>query len=102
MSDESTTRVSLHDHPRGRTDLDALATITDEAIEAAVASDPDAAPLGLDWSKAEVVTPAAPGDIVRVDDDVLAYFKAGGAGYPRRINAVLRAFMEARRARKTG
>lgn len=34
---------------------------------------------------------------VRLDRDVLAFFKKGGRGYQTRINAVLRAFMEAQR-----
>lgn len=34
---------------------------------------------------------------VRLDRDVLAFFKQGGRGYQTRINAVLRAFMEAQR-----
>ena len=32
---------------------------------------------------------------LRVDADVLAWFKAQGAGYQTRMNAVLRAFKEA-------
>lgn len=32
---------------------------------------------------------------LRVDDDVLAFFKAHGARYQTRINAVLRAYVEA-------
>ncbi len=32
---------------------------------------------------------------LRVDSDVLAWFKAGGRGYQTRINALLRAYMEA-------
>lgn len=32
---------------------------------------------------------------LRVDQDVLAWFKAQGAGYQTRINAVLRAFRDA-------
>ena len=31
---------------------------------------------------------------LRLDDDVLAWFKARGPGYQTRINAVLRAYME--------
>ena len=34
---------------------------------------------------------------VRLDRDVLAFFKQGGRGYQTRINAALRAFMEAQR-----
>jgi uncharacterized protein (DUF4415 family) len=33
---------------------------------------------------------------IRLDADVLAFFKQGGAGYQSRINAVLRAYMNAK------
>jgi uncharacterized protein (DUF4415 family) len=40
---------------------------------------------------------------LRVDEDVLAWFKAQGAGYQARMNAVLRAFRDAElRAAKGG
>ena len=41
--------------------------------------------------------PAPPKTLIslRVDADVLAWFKAQGAGYQTRMNAVLRAFKEA-------
>ena len=35
---------------------------------------------------------------LRVDDDVLAFFKAKGTRYQSRINAVLRAYVEAHKA----
>jgi uncharacterized protein (DUF4415 family) len=35
---------------------------------------------------------------IRVDDDVLLWFRAQGEGYQTRINALLRAYMEAHRA----
>jgi uncharacterized protein (DUF4415 family) len=35
---------------------------------------------------------------LRVDDDVLAWFRSKGSGYQSRINALLRAFMEAHKA----
>jgi uncharacterized protein (DUF4415 family) len=36
---------------------------------------------------------------LRVDSDVLAWFKKQGQGYQTRINALLRAYMEAHRTR---
>ena len=36
---------------------------------------------------------------LRLDDDIIAWFKAGGRGYQTRINAVLRAFVEAQKPR---
>ena len=37
---------------------------------------------------------------IRVDEDVLDYFKNEGAGYQRRMNAVLRSYMEQKRKPK--
>lgn len=39
---------------------------------------------------------------LRVDRDVLDWFKAQGQGYQTRINALLRAYMEAERSRRRG
>ena len=48
-----------------------------------------------DWSDAVLVIPPKKTAIsIRVDDDVLDYFKKQGAGYQRRINAVLRSYMD--------
>jgi uncharacterized protein (DUF4415 family) len=37
---------------------------------------------------------------IRVDEDVLDYFKQQGAGYQRRMNAVLRSYMQQTRKGK--
>ena len=56
----------------------------------------DAAEGAFDWAKATVVMPPAKSAIsLRLDTDVLAWFKAQGRGYQTRINAVLRSYMEA-------
>jgi hypothetical protein len=54
---ENITRVTAEEgrHMKGETDYGRLDTMTDEDIAAAVASDPDAPPLDLDWSKARIV-----------------------------------------------
>ena len=50
----------------------------------------------VDWARAELVIPEAKRMIsLRLDADVLDFFKAQGKGYQTRINAVLRAWMEA-------
>ena len=55
-------------------------------------------PLPADW-EGSVVMGLPPGkDAVklRIDRDVLAWFRGSGKGYQTRINTVLRAFMKAR------
>lgn len=47
------------------------------------------------WQNAELVLPDNKERItLRVDQDVLAYFRRGGRGYQTRINAVLRAYVQ--------
>ncbi|MEL6583492.1 MAG: BrnA antitoxin family protein [Pseudomonadota bacterium] len=51
----------------------------------------------VDWSRAEPSAPLAKRAIsLRVDHDVLEFFKAQGKGYQTRMNAVLRSYMEAK------
>jgi uncharacterized protein (DUF4415 family) len=86
---------------RSRTDWQYLDRVTDDEIAAAVANDPDAAPLDLDWSEAVLVIPPNKRAIsIRVDQDVLDYFKKEGPGYQRRINAVLRSFVDQKQNRQ--
>jgi len=76
------------------------AEITDAKIDAGVASDPDWAEFEpIDWSKAEVVVPPKKQAIsIRLDEDLIEFFKAEGPGYQRRINAVLRGYVKQRKA----
>ena len=49
----------------------------------------------IDWSDALLMIPARKKAIsIRVDEDVLDFFKSQGDGYQRRINAVLRSYMQ--------
>ena len=45
-----------------------------------------------------VMPPSKMGIYIRLDEDILAFFKAGGRGYQARINAVLRSYMKAKMA----
>ena len=57
----------------------------------------------FDWSQARVVMPPSKQAIsVRIDRDVLDFFKSQGRGYQTRINAVLRSYMEAKRGQTAG
>lgn len=88
-----------------RTDWARVDAMTDADIEAAMRDDPDWADvLDVDWSKAIAVYPVPKDAIsIRLDQDVLDFFKAGGKGYQTRINTVLRRYMEqALRRRKIG
>lgn len=51
------------------------------------------------WATARLVVPAKKQISIRLDEDVLAWFKAQEGAYQTRINAVLRTYMEAQTAR---
>ena len=67
--------------------------------------DPDA-PEGEDldagfWATAEIFKPVEKKSVhLRVDSDVLAFFKHGGKGHLTRMNAVLRHYMEAQKSKR--
>jgi uncharacterized protein (DUF4415 family) len=101
-NDKNITIVSRDSPSRGKTDWAALAALTDEEIEEAVRNDPDAVPLDFNWSDAVLVIPPKKKAIsIRVDEDVLGFFKTEGAGYQRRMNAVLRSYVEQKKSKKT-
>ena len=80
---------------KGKTDWTRFDALTDDDIAKAVADDPDAVPIDVDWSQAVLVMPSKKKAIsIRVDEDVLAFFKRGGDGYQGRMNAVLRSYMQ--------
>ena len=73
---------------------------TDEEIERAVRDDPDE-DLSDDWSDVMITAPRnKAGVYIRFDPEVLEYFREGGPGYQTRINAVLRAYVDAQTKRK--
>ena len=82
------TRISLTEalETKGKTDLEKLK-----------ASDPGDE-MDFDWDRAEIVEPATKKMIsLRLDPDVLDWFKAQGKGYQTRINNVLRSYVEAQK-----
>jgi len=101
MGGERIIRRKWGERRKGKTDWAAVDASTDKEIEEAVRNDPDAVPLDVDWSEAVLVIPPKKKAIsIRVDEDVLDYFKKEGAGYQRRINAVLRSYMQQKRKKR--
>jgi uncharacterized protein (DUF4415 family) len=68
---------------------------TQADIKASIAADPDEANIVIDWSSARVETPQPKAVLnMRVDQDILAFFKKTGRGYQTKINAILRSYVE--------
>ena len=100
MSDD-VTRVTLDEakEMESQTDWDALEEKTDEEIREAVESDPDTYFLDEDWFEAATfVNPSAEKEriSIRLDEDILEFFRSQGRGYQSRINKVLREYMTVR------
>ena len=77
--------------PISKKRLKEIAKIRDSEIDYS-----DIAELGPEfWKNAKVVFPPPKKAVtLRVDIDVLDWFKKGGKGYQSRMNAVLRSYME--------
>ena len=84
-----------------RTNWERVDAITDEELERLIAEDPDERDLDIDWANACLVVSEPKVHInLRVDRDVLAFFKSEGKGYQTRMNAVLRSYMLAHQQRR--
>ena len=86
MTERNITRVSLKElqNSRGRTKANA----------------PEGEELGADfWEKAQLVAPENKRSVnLRVDSYVFDFFKSQGKGHLTRMNAVLRAYVDAHKA----
>ena len=89
----------MREQHEGRFERDRVKNLTDEEIERAVADDPDAGPLPNSWPEGVEIGLPKPKEriTVRLDADVLAWFKNQGKGYQMRINAVLKAFVDSQK-----
>lgn len=102
MKERRIIKRAKNEFREGKTDWKSFDWLSDEEIAAAIEGDPDAAPIDIDWSDAELVIPPKKTAVsIRLDEDVVEFFRQTGRGYQTRINAVLRRYMEHKR-RKTG
>ena len=92
MSEEHTKKTASSPLSKGqKEELASIATLTDQRI------DTDEVPEVRDWSGARrgvFYRPVKEQLTLRLDADVVDWFKAGGKGYQTRINKALRAYVE--------
>ncbi|MBL4807601.1 MAG: BrnA antitoxin family protein [Rhodobacteraceae bacterium] len=92
MNEKNITKITLSEARKlkGETDWDRVAK--SDGYED-VGSEDD-----FDWSNAVIVEPPHKKMVsIRLDAEVLEFFKASGKGYQTRINAVLKSFVTAHR-----
>jgi uncharacterized protein (DUF4415 family) len=86
---------------RGRADLPRLRRMTEAEVRRTAPPELEDLPEDF-WDDGELVMPASKQAIsLRVDDDVLDWFKQSGPRYQTRMNAVLRSYMARIRKRET-
>ena len=82
-----------------RTDWAKVDNTSAAALEASIADDPDDVKGAPDWTRAVKGLPPRKEPIkLRIDSDVIGWFRKTGAGYQTRMNNVLRAFVESRKS----
>ena len=78
-----------------KSDWQQAAAMTDREIEEAVVSDEEATKMHIDWSNVSIEMPRPKAVLnMRIDYDVLEFFRSQGRGYQTKINAVLRSYVE--------
>jgi uncharacterized protein (DUF4415 family) len=99
---DDVTRVSLGKGGKGKTDWKRVDAMSDTDITEAMASDPDTFEPEPAWfANALILRPHQPKErlTVRFDADMVHWFKEQGGGYQTRMNAILRAYYEAQKAK---
>jgi uncharacterized protein (DUF4415 family) len=93
MSDDTSGTISTTEP---KTDWRRVRSMTDDEVHAAIIDDPDAKPTDeAFWKEARVVMPRRKETVtIRLDADLLEWFRSE-RGYQTRINAILRAYMNA-------
>lgn len=99
---ENITRVSAEEAAQmlargeSRTDWKKVDSMSQEEVERLADEEEGPLPEGWDETVFLGIPPRKKEIHIRLDEDVLDWFKAHGAGYQTRINAVLRAFVRTR------
>ncbi len=84
---------------QSRTDLGRVDAQTDAELERLVAEDEDERGLRPDWTQATLVLPQAKQSVhLRLEEEIISFFRSKGKGHISRMQAVLKAYVEAHRA----
>jgi uncharacterized protein (DUF4415 family) len=86
------------------TDFARIDAMTETDLEHAIAADPDWRDVPRDWYRgAEAVMPRAKVPVsIRLDADLVEFFRGQGRGWQTRVNAILRAYANAKQDAKAG
>jgi uncharacterized protein (DUF4415 family) len=86
------------DRSRSRTDLKKVDAMTDGELEKAIAEDEDERDFQPDWTRAKLVFVEPKQSIhLRLEQEIIDFYKAQGKGHISRMQAVLKAYANAHR-----
>ncbi len=81
------------------TDLSKVDAISDEELERLVAEDEGERAVRADWTRAKLVLPQAKQSVhLRLNQEIISFFKSQGKGHISRMQAVLKAYVDAQRS----
>jgi len=81
-----------------RTDLCRVDAQTDDELERLIAEDEDERGIRADWTRAKLVLPQAKQSVhLRLEQEIISFFKSKGKGHISRMQAVLKAYVDAHR-----
>ena len=82
-----------------RTDLHRVDAQSDEELERLIAEDEDERSMRADWTRAKLVLPQAKKSVhLRLEEEIINFFKSKGKGHISRMQAVLKAYVDAHRS----
>ena len=85
---------------QSQTDLSRVDAITDEELERLIAEDPAERDVRPDWTKAKLILPRAKTSVhLRLEQEIIDFFKEQGSGHIARMQAVLKSYVDAHRPR---
>jgi len=71
---------------------------TDAELERLIAEDKDERGIRADWTRAKLVLPQAKQSVhLRLEQEIISFFKSKGKGHISRMQAVLKAYVDAHR-----
>ena len=80
------------------TNLKKVDAMTDKKLEKLIAEDDEERGLQPDWTRAKLFLPKPKQSVhLRLEEDIIQFFKAQGKGHISRMQAVLKAYVDAHR-----
>jgi uncharacterized protein (DUF4415 family) len=81
---------------QSRTNWQQVDAMTDDDVENVIAADQGERNLQADWTKAKLILPQAKQSVhLRLETEIIAFFKEQGKGHISRMQAVLKAYVNA-------